>query len=214
MKYYLILTIVFSSIYYFYLNPAFIHPNFTCRFIVKKLLFAIILGVYLPFCEPENGESFFNIISLLFVFFYTSYKLSLDCPNGYAKSSLPFLKAFLTLASFFICISFDKEELLSSIISISILLSISLLAIKLGKHVFTHNKSEYIEIVLLCIEQALSLIIAALISDTPFGRVLLVAINEEIIIVIIHLFLMYIVKIALKEDVSQYFSQKRIEMLI
>lgn len=214
MKYYLVVTIVFSAIYYFYLNPAFIHPKFTGRFIIKKLLFAIILGVYLPFCDPVNEDSFLNVFSLLFVFSYTSYKLSLDCPSGYAESSLPFLKAFFTLASFFICFSFDKEELWLSIISIGILLSISLLAIKLGKHVFIQDRSEYIEVVLLCIEHAVSLIIAALLTDKTFGRVLLVAINEEIIIVIVHLFMMYIVKILLKEDVSQYFSQKRIEMLI
>lgn len=214
MKYYFILTIIFSVIYYLYLNPAFIHPNFTGRFIIKKLLFSIVLGIYLPFCDPLNEESFLNVISLLFVFIYTSYKLSLDCPNGYAESSLPFLKAFFRLAVFFICISFDKEELWLSIISIGILLCISLFVNKFGKQVFIQDKSEYIELVLLCIENALSLIIAALLTVKPFGRVLLVAINEEIIFVIVHLFMMYIVKIILKEDVSQYFFQKRIEMLI
>ena len=100
MKYYFILTIIFSVIYYLYLNPAFIHPNFTGRFIIKKLLFSIVLGIDLPFCDPLNEESFLNVISLLFVFIYTSYKLSLDCPNGYAESSLPFLKAFFRLAVF------------------------------------------------------------------------------------------------------------------
>ena len=85
---------------------------------------------------------------------------------------------------------------------------------KFGKQVFIQDKSKYIELVLLCIENALSLIIAALLTVKPFGRVLLVAINEEIIFVIVHLFMMYIVKIILKEDVSQYFFQKRIEMLI
>lgn len=214
MKYYFILTIIFSVIYYLYLNPAFIHPKFTGRFIIKKLLFSIVLGIYLPFCDPLNEESFLNVISLLFVFIYTSYKLSLDCPSGYAESSLPFLKAFFRLAVFFICISFDKEELWLSIVSIGILLCISLFAIKFGKQVFIQDKSEYIELVLLCIENALSLIIAALLTAKPFGRVLLVAINEEIIFVIVHLFMMYIVKIILKEDISQYFSHKRIEILI
>lgn len=213
MKIYLVIAFAFLLIYGWFIRTAFKGPKFLCRFIVKKILLAFILGVFLPFCDPVNKGSPLNALSLAFVLIYSSYKLSLDCPKGYAENILPILKTIFTLESFFIFISFDKEDCCISIISGCILLAISFLAIKSRKQDFIQDRSEYIEVVLFCIEHALSLIIAALLTDNALLQVLLIAVNKEIIIAMVHLFLMYIVKIVLKEDVSQYCSEKRSEML-
>lgn len=213
MIYYLIAVLVCFAAYFFYLNPAFIHPKFTWHFIQKKLLFAILLGIYLPFSSPANEKPFLNAISLSAVFIYTAYRLALDCPKGYAESALPFLKAVFLLISFFTCISFKKDDIFPTISSIVALLLICFASVFFGRKSFFQSKSAYIEIVLLCIEHAVALVTTALLTEDNLTRILIMALTEEIILIMIHLILMFFVQLILKEDTAEYFTQKRNEML-
>lgn len=70
MKIYLVIAFAFLLIYGWFIRTAFKGPKFLCRFIVKKILLAFILGVFLPFCDPVNKGSPLNALSLAFVLIY------------------------------------------------------------------------------------------------------------------------------------------------
>ncbi len=75
------------------------------------------------------------------------------------------------------------------------------------------HKSSYIEIVCLCIEHLLALVATYFIANSSIERVFVMAVIEELIITTTNFFLFYLIKRLYNEDTSDYFKEKRLEIL-
>ena len=213
LSYFSITVAMFFLFNILFLRPAFKNAVYVVKFMRKKVILAVLVGFYLSF-RPELAENdSYSIVAILAVLLYVFFTLAKDCPNGYAENAAPLLKAAFTFITFFSSFSLERKDLLSTIITIILLLSLCIITYFLARANPLESKSEQLELIFLCIEHFVALVVSSLLATNKLMQVVIMALCEEIVLVIIHLLLMYTVKHLLHENTIGFFSEKREELL-
>ena len=210
---YFLLVAVFLFLYILFLCPAFKNITYVFRFIQKKIILAVLVGFYFSFGIELTENDSYTFIAILSILLYVFLTLAKDCPNGHAENAAPLLKAAFTFITFFTSFSFERTNLSSTIVTLILLFSLCVISFVIVQKTNFGSKSEKLELILLCIEHLLTLIISALLASDRLMIVVIMALTEEIILVLIHMVVMYIVKYMCSENTIGYFSKKREELL-
>ena len=208
-----ILTSVFLLIYILFLLPAFKDIVYIGKFIRRKVLLAVLLGMFFS-CSDQGVESdTYAFLVLLVALVYASVKLAEECPNGYAESVFPVLKAMFIFITAFTSFDLKGEELGGTIATVTILLVLWGVTWFSMKRDYFEAKSKQLELMFLYGEHFIALVISYFITSNYFARIVLMALFEEIILVVVHLAVMYVIKILCHEDTTEYAAEKRKELL-
>lgn len=211
---FLIFSLTMLLIYVLFLSSGFTDCMSLRKFIQKKLFFAMVLGLIFILSEQESEYSVnYTFLTVFIAWFCGTSKLVKECPNEYTENVLPIIKSLFVFIVPFASFELSKERLGATIGTVLILSVLSVAAWFVTKADEFEPKSSRLEQAFLCGENIAALVIASFMTQNPFMRMVITVIFNEIIFVVVHLLIMYLVKVCYNEDTSEYADEKRKELL-
>lgn len=214
LSYFFITAIVFGVAYFLFLLPGFNDPISVKKFIYKKIALAILISLFLDWSLHSTEGQHFGGLSIIAIFCYTCFTLAQDCPKTYAENAGPILKAIFTFFAFFASFDLEKESRACTIITIFFVIVFCIITYLFARANSFEPKSSQLELIFLCIEYYVALVVSSLLTSNEFIRVIIMVLFEEIILVLVHLVIMYAVKCLYHESTEGYVSIKRREILL